>query len=267
MKNSLWAQLFVIVFLFFGTWYLLSRVDWMTLLKVEKATQKTEQKLGDLFWDIIKKTEHEIKSPLVIAPIDSLINRICTSNDIDRNQIKFHLIEKDEVNAFALPNHHLVIYTGLIRACDNEAELCGVIGHEIAHMENSHVMKKLVKEIGLATLLSMAGGNAGSEIIKQGLKILSSSAYDRALESEADMVAVDYMINADIDPEAFANLLYRFSKDDGDLPEQFYWVSTHPDSEARAHKIVQSLTSRNYQKSRVLSDATWQALQARLIEK
>ena len=100
----------------------------------------------------------------------------------DREIIKVHVLNKDEINAFALPNGHLIIYSGLINNSGNQEELTGVICHEIAHIELNHVMKKLIKEIGLSVLISMTTGKGGSEIIKETAKMLSSSAFDRKLE-------------------------------------------------------------------------------------
>ncbi|MCX8473257.1 MAG: M48 family metalloprotease, partial [Sediminibacterium sp.] len=98
---------------------------------------------------MFKKTEEENKNTHVVNSIDSIVTHICKSNKIDRETIIVHVLNKDEINAFALPNGHLIIYSGLIHNSDNQEELTGVISHEIAHIELNHVMKKLVKEIGL----------------------------------------------------------------------------------------------------------------------
>lgn len=242
-------ELVISVSIMLGVWALLSQVDWMKLFNIEQTTKSTEAKIGDLFWDLLSKTETEITSTLVVSPIDSMLSLICTKNKIDRNKIKLHLLRKDEINAFALPNNHLVVYTGLINACESEAELYGVICHEIAHMEKNHVMNKLVKEMGLSILISMSTGNGNSEMIKGALKQLSSSAYDRKLETEADLTAVDYMVKAGIDPKPFANFLYRLSDETKNLPSQIYWISTHPKSKARAEKIIERIQNSGFIKA------------------
>ncbi len=255
-------QLLLIVFLFCGTWFILSRVDWMSLLSVEKTSKKTEEKLGDFYWSVLKKTEIEIHSDSVVSVLDTLLNRICIKNGIKVATIKLHLVQKNEINAFALPNRHLVVYSGLINACENESELCGILGHEIAHMERNHIMKKLVKEVGLSALLSLTAGNAGSEIAKKTIRLLSSSAYDRKLETEADLLSADYLIKAGIDPESFANFLYRFGIESNHLPDQLSWISTHPDSEERAKEIVSYIKDKEIQKRPVLSNREWNLLKA-----
>lgn len=237
--RKIFIELIVSVALLLGTWLLLSQVDWMKLFKIEQTTKNTEEKVGDLFWDLLKKSETEITATSAVSAVDSMVSFICEKNHIDRSPIKVHLLHKDEINAFALPNHHLVVYSGLINACENQQELYGVLCHEIAHMEKNHVMNKLVKEVGLSVLISISTGNGNSEVIKNGLKQLSSSAYDRKLETEADLTAVDYLVKAGIDPQPFANFLYRLGDETKNLPTQIYWISTHPESKARAEAIIQ----------------------------
>ncbi len=259
-------ELVISVTILLGVWFLLSQVDWMKLFNVEQTTRNTEEKIGDLFWDLLKKSETEITSTSVVAPIDSMLSLICEKNQIDHTKIKFHLLRKDDINAFALPNNHLVVYSGLINACENEAELYGVICHEIAHIEKNHVMNKLVKEVGLSVLISMSTGNGNSEMIKEALKRLSSSAYDRKLETEADLTAVDYLIKAGINPEPFANFLYRLSDETKNLPHQIYWISTHPESNERAEKIIEYALKNKELKATTIDSTRFFGLKVKLKE-
>src|SRR5687768_1387961 len=113
------VQGLIIVLLFAGALLAINQIDWMGMLDVKANTAKTEEKLGDLFWDAIRNSETEKTDKFIIDTIDSLLSDLCTKNFIDRDRIKLHIIEKDEVNAFALPGGHLVLYTGLINASDN----------------------------------------------------------------------------------------------------------------------------------------------------
>ena len=174
MKKTI-LQGLIIIALFISTWFALNQIDWLTVFKVQKITDKTEEKLGEIFWEIYQKTEKENKNPFVIKVIDSIVTKICSSNKIERELIKVHLLDKEDINAFALPNGHLVLYSGLILNSKNQEELSGVICHEIAHIELNHVMKKLVNEVGLSVLISMTTGNNGSEIIKETAKISISN--------------------------------------------------------------------------------------------
>ena len=131
MKNA-FIQGLITIALFFATWFALQQINWVSVFKVQKLTDKTEEKLGELFWDMFKKTGKENKDSFVINSIDSLVTKICSANNLDREKLKVHILDKDEINAFALPNGHLVIFSGLILNSDSQEELAGVVGHEIA---------------------------------------------------------------------------------------------------------------------------------------
>jgi len=264
--KKIFFQGFSLVVLFFAAWFALRQVDWMAVFKVEQVTKTTEEKLGDLFWDIFGKTEKDLRSSDIIGPVDSILTKICRANDIDRSQIKLHILDNEEVNAFALPNKHLVVFSGLILASENEAELSGVIGHELAHIQLNHVMKKLMKEVGLSMLISMTAGGGGTEIIRETAKMLSSSAFDRELEREADIKSVDYLIEADIRPDAFADFLFRLGDDQPEMLKNLTWISTHPDSKERAEYIIKYSRGRSDGGKPVLGEEAWEALQTTLGE-
>lgn len=256
----------ITILLFFGIWYALKQIDWVTVFKVQKTTDKTEQKLGELFLEVFTQTEEENKNTHVVNSIDSIVTHICKSNKIDREKIKVHVLNKDEINAFALPNGHLIIYSGLIYNSDNQEELTGVICHEIAHIELNHVMKKLVKEIGLSVLISMTTGNGGAEIIKEAAKMLSSSAFDRNLEKEADIKAVDYLTAANVNPEPFANFLYKLSDKEHEAAKYLRWFNTHPESKERAEYIIAYSKDKLTDYKPILSNETWERLMEELKE-
>lgn len=249
----------VISFVFIAILYLLNQVNWMSILRIEKVTQSLEEKTGDLFWEVFEKSGGEIKDEKIVLPIDSMITHICISNNINRKKIKLHIVQNKEINAFTLPNNHIVVYSGLINACSNEAELCGVLCHEMAHMEKRHVMNKLIKDYGLTVIVSITSGQNNASMIKELVKNLSSTAYDRKLEREADLTATDYLIAANIDPEAFANFLYKLSTKDK-MPNQLYWISTHPESKERSKKIIEKIKNKKLNKINIVSSSTWKTL-------
>ncbi|MEJ5963333.1 M48 family metallopeptidase [Pedobacter immunditicola] len=259
MKKTL-IQGSIAAALFFATWFVLAQIDWVTYFRIEKVTDKTEAKLGELFWEAFQKSEKENKNPFVVSSVDSIVTKICLANKIDRDLISVHILDKDEINAFALPNGRLVIYSGLIKNADNQEELSGVICHEIAHIQLNHVMKKLVKEIGLSVLISIATGNSGSEIVKETAKMLSSSAFDRSLEKEADIKAVEYLVKARINPEPFADFLYKLSNKEKETTKYLTWISTHPDSKERAEYIIEQSRNKHVKYETILTNDNWDKL-------
>ena len=263
MINKTIIQGLLIIVLFFGLWFGLSKVDFVGLMWIEKNTTSAENKIGDLIWDDIQETDEIITNDSIVKTLDSLIVPICKANKIERDSLKIHIVKNDEVNAFALSNKHLVIYTGLLLDCKKQEAAQGVIGHEIAHIENNHVMKKLSKEVGLTVLLTAASGGKGGEIIKEIFKTLSSSAYDRTLEKEADMESVNYLLKANINPEPMADFMFQLAQQEV-LPNAFSWISTHPESEERAKYILDYLKGKKYQKKQSISETNWVVFQEKI---
>jgi predicted Zn-dependent protease len=234
--QKVFFQFFVTIALFFAVWYSLSQINFVDRADVEKFSKENEKRLGEFILKTIEATGKEVDSTKVKTFIDSLTKRLCDANGIEFSKIKIHIIKSSDVNAFALPDNNMVIYTGLIDDAKNAEEVAGVMAHEIGHMEKNHVMKKLMKEIGVAMLFTIAGGDAGFEILKEAARVLSSTAFDRSQESEADAFAVEMMAKANIDPEHLGNFLFRLGQSH-DMPEELVWVSTHPDSKERAAEI------------------------------
>lgn len=265
MKKTL-IQGIITIALFFATWFVLTQIDWVRIFKVQKLTDKTEEKLGELFWEVFQRTEKENKNLFVASSVDSIVTKICFANKIERELIKVHILDKDDINAFALPNGHLIVYSGLVLNSENQEELSGVICHEIAHIRLNHVMKKLVKEVGLSVLISMTTGKGGSETIKETAKMLSSSAFDRSLEKEADIKAVDYLVKAKINPEPFANFLYKLSDKENEATKYLTWISTHPESKERAEYIIEYSRDKKVKYEAVLTNETWDKMKEKLRE-
>jgi len=94
--------------------------------------------------------------------------------------------------------------------------------------------------------------------------MLSSSAFDRSLEKEADIKAVDYLVNANLNPEPFAYFLYKLSETENEAAKYLTWISTHPDSKERAEYIIEYGKGKKTQYKPVLSIDTWDKLKTTL---
>ncbi|RYZ47848.1 MAG: peptidase M48, partial [Sphingobacteriales bacterium] len=117
-------QLFVLIALFLSCYFGLSQFNWVRIMHVEEISRDTERKLGDLIWGSVSESAEEITDVAITGPVDTLVRRLCVANKIDR-PVKIHILLSEELNAFALPDNHLVILSGLLRDCDNESELLG----------------------------------------------------------------------------------------------------------------------------------------------
>ncbi len=237
MTEKITTQFAIMIVSFFAVWLALSQISFVKESDIRAFAKENEKKLGQFILDAITSTNEKIENQKINAVIDSILVRICNTKTIDCKKIKIHVIRSSDINAFALPDNHMVIFTGLIEYADNAEEVAGVMAHEIGHMEKNHVMKKLIKEVGIEMLFAMAGGDAGFEIARQTGKVLSSSAFDRKQETEADEYAIASMAHSNIDPQHLSNLFFRLSQKIN-FPEELAWISTHPDSKSRAAEII-----------------------------
>jgi predicted Zn-dependent protease len=241
MKKLIVLLLFIVL-AFGGCIYVISLFNWKKTFGIEKVTTDLDQKLGNVFWESYSADMVEVKDDKVILPIIKMVDQLCSENGIKSSSIKVHVVNNKEINAFAMPGRHLVVHTGLIDFADHEDEIAGVIAHEIAHIESGHVVKKLGKEIGLSILMNLTLGDIGGEVVRNALSTITSTAYDRSLEKEADLKAVDYMIAAKMNPTYLASFLEKLDKQ-SQTPEVLQWVSTHPDSKERVSYINQKVKS------------------------
>lgn len=230
------AKGLILVALFVGIWVGLSQINWVKVLRIERVSHEVSQELGNLYWRYFRGLDEEVQDSVVVHRLDSLLERCCTSNNINPETIKLHILSNGEINAFSLPDRHLVIYTGLLENTLTDEQLCGVLCHEVAHMEKDHVMKKLIREIGVGSLvINASGGN--SDFIIQSVRTLTSTAYDRELEREADELAVQYMVTAGINPNGLAQFLEQLDKLQNTGINIPSWISTHPDNLERIESI------------------------------
>jgi predicted Zn-dependent protease len=188
----------------------------------------------------------EARSTLVADPaITEYINRI--GQNLVRNSdthlpFTIKVVDSDEVNAFALPGGFFYVDTGLILAAENEAELAGVMAHEIAHVAACHAARENTRGqlMNLASIpLIFASGGVGYAVQNiVGLAFpMTFLKFSRGFESEADYLGLQYMYKAGYDPQAFTAFFERVDalnkQKPGTLAKAF---STHPQTPDRIAK-------------------------------
>lgn len=151
-------------------------------------------------------------------------------------QIKFKVIETDDINAFASGENELCVYTGLLKFVANDEELAGVIAHEIGHIVNNHVAKQSV--VNAMTSTAIANANIDYRL-KAGANVannLSMLKMSRSEEYEADITGVDLMTKAGYNPLAMVSVLYKISGKYVDF------ITTHPSGDKRTMYIYDYIT-------------------------
>ena len=189
-------------------------------------------------------TEVERQAKIINDPvIAEYVNRIgqnLVRNSDAKVPFTIKVVDSDEVNAFALPGGFFFVNSGLILKAENEAELAGVMAHEIAHVAARHGTRQATRgEIAnLATipLIFMGGGWAmyGAYEAASVLVPIGFLKFSRGMESEADMLGLEYMYKSGYDPEAFVDFFEKVETLEKQKPGTLSKVfSTHPPTDDR----------------------------------
>jgi Zn-dependent protease with chaperone function len=154
----------------------------------------------------------------------------------------FHVVNQKEINAFALPGGPVFVNVGTIQAADNEAQLAGVMAHEISHVVQRHgtraASKQMAAQLPLAVLGGVMGQGALSQMAQMGLGFGLGSYFlknSRKSESEADLLGTDIMYDTGFNPHAMADFFEKIQAQGGARGPQFF--SDHPDPGNRAEAV------------------------------
>ena len=196
-----------------------------------------------------QQVEHGVK--LVSDPVvTEYVNRIgqnLVRNSDSKVPFTIKVIDTNEINAFALPGGFFYVNSGLILAADNEAELAGVMAHEIAHVAACHVAREQTRSniVSLASipLVFVPGGWAVYEATQVAMGIgvpLTFMKFSRNFESEADFLGMEYMYKTGYDPQSFISFFEKIEaqekKKPGTLAKAFSSHPMTPDRVAAAQK-------------------------------
>jgi beta-barrel assembly-enhancing protease len=191
-----------------------------------------------------------INDPVVVAYVNKVGQNLVRNSDA-RVPFTIKVIDSDVVNAFALPGGFFYVNSGLILHADTEAELAGVMSHEIAHVCARHGTKDMTKQsiVNLASIPAMIfipytwAGYA----IYQGMNFaipLTFLRFSRHDEAEADFLGTQYMWKAGYDPNAFVAFFEKVEADEkkqpGTIPKIF---DTHPPTPDRIEAVQQEIAT------------------------
>ncbi len=153
---------------------------------------------------------------------------------------QFHVVQQSDINAFALPGGPIFINIGTINAADNEAQLAGVIAHEMSHVYMQHSAKQSSKQQWANILGALGGlvGGAAGDLAQMGIQFGAGTLlmkYSRKDESQADAVGAIIMYKAGYNPRAMAQFFEKIEKSAGSGGPQF--LSDHPNPGNRVEAV------------------------------
>jgi Zn-dependent protease with chaperone function len=161
---------------------------------------------------------------------------------------EFHCVNDRAINAFALPGGYVFVNRGAIEAADNEAQLAGVMAHEISHVALRHGTNQASKAQATQGVLGIAGGLFGGGVSGAMLEQLGSFAaggvllrYSRNAETQADISGTQVLYDSGYDPRAMAQFFEKLETETkGKNPPEFF--SDHPNPDHRVDRVDQEIT-------------------------
>jgi len=208
-----------------------------------------EVALGNQMAQEVERQSKIIDDPAIAEYVNRLGQNLVRNSDA-KVPFTIKVIDSDQINAFALPGGFFFVNSALILKADNEAELAGVMSHEIAHVAARHGTRQATRgEIANLTTFPLVflGGWAGYAI-REAVGVLAPVGYlkfSRGFESEADMLGLEYMYKTGYDPNAFVDFFEKIEtlekRKPGAVAKLF---SSHPMTDDRiraAQKNIQEL--------------------------
>jgi len=219
-------------------------------------SKQQEVQLGQESAAQVRKQMSIVKDPSLNSYVNKIGKRLANSPEARDSgyPFTFEVVADPSINAFALPGGPMFINTGLLKAVDNEAQLAGVMGHEMSHVILRHGTNQASKAqlIQLPAVLGsqVAGGSMAGKLAQAGIGLGANSVllkFSRTAESQADLMGSHLIADAGYDPVQMAKFFEKLSADGGSRGPQFFSDHPNPDNREQAiQKEVSKLPRRSY---------------------
>ncbi len=205
-----------------------------------------EIRLGGEYAKEVEAYTAQLRDPVITEYVNRVGQNLVRNSD-SKVPFVIKVLDSDEINAFALPGGFLYVNSGLVLAAENEAELAGVMAHEIAHVAAHHATRQMTRSqmFTFASLpLIFVGGGVGVAVTQAAgiVRPLSMTKFSRSFETEADYLGVEYLYKAGYDPQAFISFFERVQilekQKPGLITKAF---ASHPQTRDRVRKTQEEI--------------------------
>jgi beta-barrel assembly-enhancing protease len=199
---------------------------------------ETEIRMGKSYAMQLEKSVKFVNDPVVVEYVNRIAQNLVKNSDA-KVPFTIKVIDSDEVNAMALPGGFMYVNSGLILTADDEAEMAGVIAHEISHVAAHHAVREQTRmnyaQLGTIPLIFIGGwtGYGIYEAAQIGIP-LTFLQFSRGFESQADFLGVQYMYRSGYDPQAFVTIFEKLENLEKTKPHLIAKAfSSHPQTPDR----------------------------------
>jgi predicted Zn-dependent protease len=251
------SKLFILLFCFFsGSLSSAESLPDLGDVNEEEFPLVKENALGAEIMRKVRSSNSYVADPEVSQYLNDLGYKLVSNSADPGRQFEFFLVKSESINAFALPGGYIGIHSGLILSSGSESELAGVIGHEVAHVQQRHIARMLADRkklgvtslagLGLAILASRSSGQLAQAAVatSQAAPLQAMLSFSREHEREADRVGLKILSLAGFDSSApihFFDRLYRENRVyNKGIPG---YLQTHPMTSERMADLQARLAS------------------------
>ncbi len=236
----------------------------ISALQTSSLLLKGESAVGESSAKQIKKQLPLLEDKQATQYVNEIGQKVAAASERDEFEYEFYLVMDNQLNAFALPGGKVFVNAGAIMNTDSEAELAGLLAHEISHAALSHGFQLAAKGNLTANIISYVpyvGSTASSLIVLN---------YSRGMEKQADLFGTRILVNAGYAADGVRNLMAKLDKANREEnSEPPAWLSTHPNSKQRIEYMEKLIVDNNlnryayegvarHQKIKKLVTAKWQ---------
>jgi predicted Zn-dependent protease len=222
-------------------------------------TIQKEEELSREFLKVVLKHFELIKDPLIVSYVNRIGQEIVSIVPHRYYKYRFYVVKEHTFNAFAGPGGHIFINSGLLEVMEDEGELAGILGHEIAHVECRHISQRIERasKIQLGAIAGLiAGVLLGSSAVVVGSMAAGQSlslAYSREDETQADQIGLMYLSKAGYSGKGLLTSLKKMRSQQWFGEKEFpTYLRTHPASEDRM-AYIDAWLDKNEKTEKVLS--------------
>jgi predicted Zn-dependent protease len=216
-----------------GAWF---STDLLVEWAVDRIPVDWERRIGESAYKDFLLQHPVVKEGPAVAAVQEISQRLIAHIPNSAYTFELAVVQSETVNAFALPGGYVVVFTALMQKAENAEEVAGVLSHEFNHVLHRHALERIVKQLGVVTVVGIIVGNQqglGGLMKQMGVELLSLK-FGRAQETEADVTGLQLLHQSRINPFGMITFFQRLAEDEGGRVE---WLSTHPMSAGRAERL------------------------------